>query len=147
MNFSGLNSAAAYQLARQQGIGVPATQPAGTEPATDAAGSFQDQIKQAQDQQRKVKKIAGDLVSNALILPVLKQIRRSPFAQKDIFRGGIGENTFGPEFDMQMADRIAHSPKMTVTDALARRLSQHGPARSRVPQDAPQGQVGVDVHG
>ncbi len=146
MNFTGLEQTALYPFARQQGIKLPAV-PAAAAPATDAAGSFPSTLQQTQSQERKVRRTAGDLVATALILPVLKQIRRSPFAQKNIFGGGIGEKTFGPEFDMQIADRIAQSPKMTVTDALARRLMQHEPARSRASQRIPQGQVGVDVHG
>ena len=75
-----------------------------------------------QDEKARVTKVAGDLVANALILPVMKQIRRSVWAKDGLFTGGIGEKTFGPEFDMQIADRIAHSPRMAVTNSLAQRL-------------------------
>jgi hypothetical protein len=62
------------------------------------------------------------VVSNALILPVLKQIRRSGWSQEGPFSPGIGEKTFGPEFDMQIADRIARSPRLSVTQSLTQKL-------------------------
>lgn len=100
--------------------------------------------------QEEARKVAGDLVSNALIMPVLKQIRRDPFGQNTIFSAGKGEKAFGPEFDMQLADRIAHSPKMTVTDALANRLVTRGQVKTQGPakqSDEPKIGSGVDVHG
>ena len=72
--------------------------------------------------QAKAEKAAGDLVANALILPMLKQVRRSGMGKNSVFSGGIGEKTFGPEFDREIADRLAQSPKMGVKTALAKRL-------------------------
>ncbi|HVS72425.1 MAG TPA: hypothetical protein VHQ47_14310 [Phycisphaerae bacterium] len=81
---------------------------------------------------------AGGLVANALILPILKQVRRSPWSQNNVFSGGNGEKTFGPVFDMQIADRLAHSPNMAVTHVLAKRLEKRA---------ATNGKTKLDVHG
>src|SRR5689334_15074767 len=54
----------------------------------------------------QAEKAAGDLISNALILPMLKQLRRSPWGENTVFSRGIGEKTFGPQFDMHISDRI-----------------------------------------
>jgi hypothetical protein len=92
----------------------------------------------------KLRKVAGDLVANALILPVLKQNRRSVWSQNSLFSGGTGEKTFGPQFDMQLADRIAHSPRMGVTAAVANRLAAR---EQRVHPNVAARSQGVDVHG
>lgn len=75
----------------------------------------------------KAEKAAAGLVSNALILPILKQVRRSSFGENSIFSGGNGEKAFGPEFDMQLADRIAQSPRLGVREALVKRLEKRSP--------------------
>jgi hypothetical protein len=90
--------------------------------------------------QKQANLAATGLVSNALILPILKQVRRSSFNQSGPFSPGTGEKTFGPEFDMQIADRIAQSPRLAIKDALIRRLMN--PA-SRMPVKAKE----VDVNG
>ena len=91
----------------------------------------------------ETRKAAEGLVSHALILPMLKQLRHSTFNQKGLFAAGDGEKAFGPEFDMEMADRIARSPKMTLTTALANRLQ----ARRPVKMTSPATTKGVDVRG
>lgn len=75
----------------------------------------------------KAEKAAAGLVSNALILPILKQVRRSSFGENSVFSGGNGEKAFGPEFDMQLADRIAQSPRLGVREALVKRLEKRSP--------------------
>lgn len=90
--------------------------------------SFEEALKQAgaKGEMKAAREAAGSLVAHALILPVLKQLRRGTWGQDTPFSAGIGEKTFGPEFDMQIADRVAHSPRMGVTDALAKRLLGRG---------------------
>jgi len=87
-----------------------------------------------------IRKVAGDLVAQALILPLLKQLRRGTFGKGTPLSPGTGEKTFGPEFDVEMADRIAHSPRMAPTDAIAARLTQ------RISQQATRN-PGVDLNG
>ncbi len=80
---------------------------------------------EADEQHAKTEKAAEGLISNALILPILKQVRRSAFAENDVFSGGNGEKTFGPEFDMQLADRIAKSPRLGIKTALVAKIEKH----------------------
>ena len=65
---------------------------------------------------------AAGLVSSALIMPILQQFRRSSLNTKSPFSPGTGEKAFGPQFDMQMADQIAHSPRLGIKEALTRQL-------------------------
>jgi hypothetical protein len=90
---------------------------------------------------KEARKAAEGLVSHALILPMLKQVRQSTFNKNGLFSPGDGEKTFGPEFDIEIADRIAQSPKMTLSTALANRLQARRPVKT-------QGKTqGVDVRG
>jgi hypothetical protein len=98
----------------------------------------------AEELHAKARKAAEGLVSNALILPVLKQLRHDPFGKNTIFSPGTGEKTFGPEFDMQIADRIAQSPAMAATQVLTKRIERSQAAA--VGTNKVEG-LGVDVHG
>lgn len=101
--------------------------------------------------EQKAQDAAAGLVSNALILPVLEQIRRGTFCKNTIFQPGIAENTFGPEFDIQIADRIAQSPNMSCTKAIKERLLNQGKPISRVKKNTRQqteGEVnGIEIYG
>jgi Rod binding domain-containing protein len=96
------------------------------------ARGFAEVINHAKHEEAARRKDAEDaaagLVSNALILPILKQLRRSSFGENTAFSPGIGEKAFGPEFDMQLADRIAHSPSLGIKNALAKRMLKTRPA-------------------
>ena len=82
------------------------------------------------DAREEAEDAAAGLVSQALILPILKQLRRSSEEAKGPFSPGIAEKAFGPEFDMQLSDRIAHSPRLGVTKAFADRLMKRmGPEK------------------
>ena len=81
--------------------------------ATEKLNNQQD-VDEAADAHAKAEKAAEGLISNALILPILKQVRRSSFGENSVFSGGNGEKAFGPEFDMQLSDRIAQSPRLGV---------------------------------
>jgi Rod binding domain-containing protein len=84
-------------------------------------------VDDAAEAHASAEKAAQGLVSNALILPILKQVRRSSFGENSVFSGGNGEKAFGPEFDMQLADRIAQSPRLGVREALVQRLERRSP--------------------
>ncbi len=94
--------------------------------------------------EKKAHDAAAGLVAEALILPVLTQVRQSSFNSDGPFSPGIGEKSFGPQFDMQLADRLAHSPQMGVTNALAKRLLKRGTAK---PAAKAAGNTKLDVHG
>ena len=95
--------------------------------------------------EKQAHEAAAGLVSEALILPILKQVRQSPFNKDGPFSPGNGEKTFGPEFDMQLADRIAHSPRMGITNALAKKLIKRG-ADVKAKGNAPATRK-LDLHG
>jgi hypothetical protein len=85
--------------------------------------------------QKLAEEAATGLVSQALILPILKQIRRSPFNQEGPFSPGIGEKTFGTQFDIAIADRIAQSPRLGIKTALADRLMKRGTTGAKTKLD------------
>lgn len=123
---------------------MPAALARGNSVLTD---TFQ-KITQSQDYQKRrdqAEEAAAGLVSSALIMPILKQLRRSPFNAKGPFAPGSGEKAFGPEFDMQIADRIAHSPHLGIKEALADRLMKKGSAAANLSQTRQMS--GLDVHG
>ena len=68
--------------------------------------------------------------------------------KKGVFSGGIGENTFGPQFDMEIADRIANSPGMAATQALTKRLEKRSQAAKAGGQSGTTTEAKkLDVHG
>jgi hypothetical protein len=97
----------------------------------DAKAQATDPGEEDAQRRQQAEKAAGDLVSNALILPMLKQLRRSVWGQNTVFSAGIGEKAFGPQFDIQIADRIAHSPRLGLKTALTERLIKRGQPDAR----------------
>jgi hypothetical protein len=100
--------------------------------------------------QAQAEKAAGQLISNALILPMLKQLRRSPWSENTVFSPGIGEKAFGPQFDMQISDRIADSPRLGLKTALVQRLLKRGPVTVPQPADLSaivNAHARLDLHG
>jgi len=102
------------------------------------------QLADQTDRRAQAETAAAGLVSNALILPILKQIRRSPFGENTVFSGGNGEKMFGPQFDMQLADRIAQSPRLGIKNVLADRMMKKAPQKSAA---ASFRKSGIDLHG
>ena len=105
------------------------------------SATFQ-KITQSQEYAKKrarAEDAAAGLVSNALIMPMLKQLRHSTLNSKGPFSPGTGEKAFGPEFDMQISDSIAHSPRLGIKEALADRLMNSGTPAAATKR--------MDVHG
>jgi Rod binding domain-containing protein len=102
------------------------------ETAVEKLNNQQD-VDEAAAAHAKAEKAAEGLISNALILPILKQVRRSTFGENSVYSGGNGEKAFGPEFDMQLADRIAQSPRLGVREALVQRLEKRSPVNQVKP--------------
>ena len=71
------------------------------------------------DAAAKIHKAATGLLSQALVMPVLKELRGGSLAWGP-FKPGDGERTFGPMLDQRIADRIAGSERV----ALGRRLEE-----------------------
>jgi hypothetical protein len=70
---------------------------------------------------------AAQLVSIALVQPILAQLRESSLAEGP-FAPGDAERRFGPMLDQELAERITRGTHFPLTDAVARRLDQ-GPVQ------------------
>lgn len=62
---------------------------------------------------------AEELVGMALILPLLKQARQSPF-QSERMHGGFGEDAFTAQLDEQLADTVAKRVGGPLVESLMR---------------------------
>jgi hypothetical protein len=141
-NISNLKLDTGLALGAMLGAGYQPPPPLtrGIAAAADTGDTFGQVLQQARatagelaQKRKQAEEGAAGLVSAALILPILKQVRRSPLTQNNVFSGGEGEKAFGPEFDMQIADRIAHSPRLGIRDALTNRLMQRGAVKKTIP--------------
>jgi len=65
---------------------------------------------------------AQQLLSSALILPILSSLRDSPFLEDGPFAPGIAEERFMPMLDQEFADRIAKSSSFTLDELIMDRL-------------------------
>jgi hypothetical protein len=95
--------------------------------AGTAAGlGFGDVLREADAQAAKpdrLREAAAELVSVAMLLPMLKAARNDPF-KSDLFHGGQGEEAFGAQLDQEMATRMGRSMKMPVIDAVYNRFAR-----------------------
>jgi len=114
-------------------------------------GEFNSLLTKASDQQRmrgmgqgeKLRQSAEQLVSSALIKPLLKQMHASPF-RVERFHGGQGEKAFMKQLNTVLADRITRSANFNLSEAIFDRMSRQKPT----PPDAmqPSGSK-VNTHG
>jgi len=65
---------------------------------------------------------AEQLIGMALILPLLKQARQSPF-KSERMHGGFGEDAFASQLDQTLADRIAKRMGGQLVDAVVRTMT------------------------
>lgn len=93
------------------------------------------------DRDQQLRHASEQLVSDAFIQPLLKQMRNSPFKVK-MFHGGQAEQAFGQKLDTILSDRIVHSTNFPIVDAVYRSLSKHGVSAS-----APAAQGSIETHG
>jgi Rod binding domain-containing protein len=70
----------------------------------------------------KVAEQAQRWVAQTFFGTLLKQIRNSPF-KSEIFSGGRGGQAFGPLFDQNIVDRIAHGAGSKLTQSIVRRIA------------------------
>lgn len=82
----------------------------------------------AKDQ--KLRHASEQLVADALIQPVLKQMRDSPFRVK-MFQGGQAAKAFEQQLDMILSDRIVHSARFPIVNAVYKSLSKRGAAQDK----------------
>lgn len=94
---------------------------------------------------RGAREAAQQLVSIALVQPVLAQMRRDPF-RTDMFHGGFAEDAFGARLDSILAERITQRSNLPLVDAIERTLGRHSVERSRdphLPNDPTNGKVNL----
>jgi len=68
-----------------------------------------------------ITKAARALTAQALVLPILKELRGGSLAWGP-FKASDAEKSFGPMLDTALADRIAASPRLPVAAAIEARL-------------------------
>lgn len=82
--------------------------------------SFSQMLARA-DREASIRHAARALTAQALVAPILKELRANSTAWGP-FRAGDAERTFGPMLDLAMADRIASSPRLGVAERIEARL-------------------------
>lgn len=85
--------------------------------------SFSDELDEAARKQKEARESADQLIASAFILPVLEEVRNSPF-KTEMFSGGRGEEVFGQQLDVIFAERITQSAGFGLSDALVRQFGQ-----------------------
>lgn len=75
----------------------------------------------------KAREAAEELVSAALVRPVLARMRSSNTAQAP-FAPGVWEKTFGPMLDAEMSSRIVQAGGFDLVDRLAQSLTKRSDA-------------------
>lgn len=100
----------------------PALTPAAITPRSAAGPSFEEAVAQADRKRGQLADAADQLVSTAFVLPLLSQVRDSPF-KTEMFSGGRAEEAFGQQLDVILADRITASSNFGITQAMVRSFS------------------------
>ena len=85
------------------------------------ASAFSAELDAASDKQRQAWESADQLIASAFILPVLQEVRNSPF-KTEMFSGGRGEEVFGQQLDVILAERITQSAGFGLSEALVRQF-------------------------
>ncbi|NJL32278.1 MAG: hypothetical protein HC898_12040 [Phycisphaerales bacterium] len=78
-----------------------------------------------QSREELVRQTAEELVSTALVKPLLGQLRNDPF-KSELFHGGQAEDAFGEQMDTLLADRMVKGTRLPVVDAVYRTLMERG---------------------
>lgn len=69
----------------------------------------------------QARKAAEQLVSTALVVPLLRQMRQDPF-RTELFHGGQAEETFGSQLDQIFADRTVQGANFPLVSAIEKQL-------------------------
>jgi Rod binding domain-containing protein len=91
--------------------------------SNDALKQFQDTAgdRNVGTDREKVRAAAEQLVASTFILPLLAQMRDSPF-KSELLHGGKGEDAFGAQLDTQFADRIVQSGNFKLVDQIEQQM-------------------------
>lgn len=115
------------------GVGAEAAGLAGT--PTRGGGAFGAALERAVSEggeppavaSEKAREAAEELVSAALVRPVLSRMRASNAAEAP-FAPGLWEKTFGPMLDAEMSSRIVRAGGFDLVDRLAQSLTKRSDA-------------------
>ena len=91
-----------------------------------AESGFARELDQAAARRGRAREAADQLLASAFVLPVLQQVRDSPF-KSELFHGGRAEEVFGQQLDVILAERITQAADLGVADALTQRLAPSPP--------------------
>lgn len=86
------------------------------------------------DQDKDQARIAAQkLVSTALVMPLLEEVREQPL-DANLFDGGVAEDAFRQRLDQQFADRIVRSARFPLVDRIYQNITQNitGAARGEI---------------
>ncbi|MFW5682230.1 MAG: hypothetical protein ACOC1G_04415 [Phycisphaeraceae bacterium] len=105
--------------------------------ATHAIDTSTSEARKATESQRdtQIRESAEKLVASTFVLPLLQQMRESPF-ETEMFAPGQGEKLFRQRLDTVLADRIAGSPGFPLVDTLVDRMKGLAGVRSAEPASA-----------
>lgn len=105
--------------------------------ATDAIGASTAEARKAgeTDRETQIRESAEKLVASTFVLPLLQQMRESPF-ETEMFAPGQGEKLFRQRLDTVLADRIAGSPGFPLVDTLVDRMKDLAGVRTAQPASA-----------
>ncbi|MBI1367589.1 MAG: hypothetical protein GC162_02930 [Planctomycetes bacterium] len=106
----------------------------------DAAGRFGEMLNAHASRDQQVRDAATEMVSMALVLPMLKMARNDPF-KSDLFHGGQGEDAFGAQLDQIRAQQVAGSVSTNLVEAVYRQFG------GKIAAAAGAAGKGVDRHG
>ena len=142
MNTSPLNISHGIEARMQQAANPSATAKHASfakrlNDATAAPAASTSEARQAVESDRKsqIRESAEKLVASAFVLPMLQQLRESPF-ETEMFAPGQGEKLFRQRLDTMLADRIAGSPGFPLVDTLVDRMKGLAGVRNAEPPDA-----------
>ncbi|MEM7625094.1 MAG: rod-binding protein [Planctomycetota bacterium] len=94
---------------------------------------FSDELDEAARKQKQARESAEQLIASAFILPVLEEVRNSPF-KTEMFSGGRAEEVFGQQLDVIFAERITQSAGFGLSEALIRQFDQSPAPGSQEPK-------------
>ena len=97
---------------------------------TPLESSFSAELDEAAEKQKKARESADQLIASAFVLPVLQEVRNSPF-KVEMFSGGRAEEVFGQQLDVILAERITQSAGFGLSEALVRQFEGHTPSLSQ----------------
>ncbi|MBL4700884.1 MAG: hypothetical protein JKX85_06470 [Phycisphaeraceae bacterium] len=74
-----------------------------------------------ENQKAEIREAAQQLVSSALILPMLAQIRESSL-KSEMFHGGFTEDAFGAQLDTELADKMVAKSNFPIVEAIYQKM-------------------------